>query len=780
MAVKWGFGVEKETAFVGYNKGLKNITSKTRSNGSVRYSHDEDDLVSLGDYASETTDITVYNGSGSGSSGVEIITKNKHLKDKPKDNILGFIKDTEKRAKEYIVAQRQVKRTIPFGSIPDVSSDEMRNKVAGSYHLNVTFPYENNVTDNDDYKNKLKRGLMCVRAIQPLIMAMVGGADSKVVGNPNHLEGSLRQVYTSGTSGIGYARLGSNQHDSIFNAIDSKYGNANRDESGNRGGPGFERRVDDNPQAWRGELRTEFPEVGTASFTDFRIKGFRGIPVPTIEYRFLDTFDTRGLYDVFRVVCLAMANGSRVNSFGDAGRLKVWNDAMKEIAKEGWNAYLDKDYVEFLKKNLKLDSLKIETSKIRADILLMKVIDELWINNKEDVWVKSWTDEGLPTIHNFNKDSWEFYFLEKIKSSSVLKDKLMDFLNIIGNIKANSSNGWIKVNWKGNKYSVRDIIIDENVMGSDYGFEDTEDILHFLHRYNIIDIREDKSGRIVDIKKNFSNENELNKKIKAMIDEEDMLNGEDGLLSSDEVARFDSSVSEPIERPTPTSRPIERPAPMEEQTGRMMIEVYTPSDEEIELNADDMEQVFQGANLKFNGRRLNVRVKYARLRLNGNTFPFGYWEYMNGIVKLYVPPVFESMVNLSSWVQYWKNNKLWTKEGSRIVSKVPYDGYPVDFFALLEAEALNEYSKSETITLDRAGVNKLKNHGISLLSFKRGQKYKIANKVEFARIMNSPNRIHTKEINYIPYQRGYTVKKQGRIFTLMNGNTKINSVEGGN
>ena len=93
--------------------------------------------------------------------------------------------------------------------------------------------------------------------------------------------------------------------------------------------------------------------MGSANYTDIRTKGYERIRgIPTVELRMLDTFDTRGLYGIFSVISSTMANGEHTTKFVDPANQKAWNDAMESVSKEGWNAYLNKDYVKYLKKEM--------------------------------------------------------------------------------------------------------------------------------------------------------------------------------------------------------------------------------------------------------------------------------------------------------------------------------------------------------------------------------------------------------------------------------------------
>lgn len=750
---KWGFGLEKETSFIGYNTPLKDFSFSTRNRANYS-SHNQSRMRSLGNYALEDGDSTVF--SGNSGYGSEIIMRKSKIGLLPKTHIIKFNADVERYAKTN-VSGGQTRRTIPFGSIPGVPKRRLDGDVPGSYHFNITFPYAEN-EDIGAYKKKLKIGLLNLRAIQPLLLAMTGGTSMESIGNPNEMEASVRQLYTAGTSGIGYAKL--KEGVGVFDSIDSVR-DSGRGPTSNRAN-------------WRNQLQ------GTrgAGYTDIRTKGY--IHLPTIEFRFLDVFDTRGTYGVFVAMSLAMANGGRTVSFSDSNSSSVWTKAMKEIAKEGWNAYLDKSYVSYLKNHLKIP-VSISTKKIRADLLFKKVFDELWIKNKNDNWIKPWIHErSRPEVHNFSKDSWEFYFVQEMKKESgTLRKKILKFLEVIMKTKTSASNGWIKVNWNSNGYGVRDIILDESVLGSEYGFEDTEDILHCLSRYDILTLREDKAGRIIDIKANYSNDRQLKVKFNKMVDEKDMLNGNEGLIGERDGVpeeEIPEEAPEPITRPTrvtPTSRPTSSSG------GAVTINTYIPEDEDNTNMAIDLSQVFANSQLPYNGGILRVMVKYANMSLRGVSFNKPFMKNLgNSGIILYVPSSFENIWDVTGWLDKMKQQKIWHEHPDGVVGAIiPSDLSEEEFYRKLRASALDEYSKGsveQTISLDRAGVQRLEKSGIYILSYSRGQKYKIVDK-RGLRLTNQPK---IAKINYIPYQKGFFVKRKESKFTLMKGNRAINSVGG--
>jgi len=758
LTKKWGFGIEKETVLIGYDKGLKNFSDKVRGRTGT-YTHDQRQALPIGNYTVSTSDMTVR--SNGGSNGYEFETRDSVVTKKPINTIKGFIHDVNKRAKEEVI-NGEIKKPIPFGSVPGVASREYGQKVPGSYHLNLTMPHETNMSQEEikKYKEKLKKGLLNTRLMMPLLLAMTGGTTSDSIGKPSLLEGSQRQLYNDYVSGIGYADL--SEGTTIDRGVDDVFDS--------------DRYPDKNHQSWRSELREKFQEISKPKFTDIRTKKYKETAstlhgkLPTIEFRFLDTFDTRGLYDVFASISTIMANGGKTSKFKDPEKKRVWVNAMKSIAKEGWNAYVNEEFVKYIEKNMKIN-LNIHTKKVRADLLFNKIMDELWKKNKNDEWVKPWIDTSKkPEVHNFNKDSWEFYALQKVKEDEGFRNKLLKLLMVIQNIDASKSNGWIKVNWKNNLYGARDLILDDTIMGKEYGAEDTEDLLHFLKRYNFLELKIDASGRINSIKKKFNSKEDIKKLLKKMLEEKEMLNENGkGLIKVEEIQE-----EEPIEEIQEEEPQQTEETPTQTTTGNsvtingLSFNIVETNDEDANYNLDDLKQVLRTAEFTKNGSYINWEVKFADvikviIGQNGAT------------TTLYLPQSYIPIENLSGLIRKMKEDGIYKIEsGARFTPTQPTDLPNEMFFRKLMGLARNEYRKtSHQIELSRAGIQTLKNKGIYILSYKRGKKYFIGNNEKAKRLMGTEG---MKILNYIPYQKNMFVEINRDSIRLKKGRIIVDSI----
>jgi hypothetical protein len=771
MAIKFGLGIEKETGMVGYNDPLTDFDIQVRGR-TGQYSHEENEGQQLGKWGWSTSDATVF--SPSGDSGYEFVTKKYGLGKMPKQQIEGFVRETEKRAKQELTAQRTHKRTIPFGSAPTMNRQKYGSSVAGSYHFNITLPYNTEMTEAQlkEYKNKLKKGLLNVRAVQPLILAMTGSTSVDAIGNPKYLEGSLRQVYASRTSGIGYAKLGS--EGSIFPAIDSSSRDSGRNATTTR-------------QKWRTDLQNKYDNIGGSSYTDFRIKTFPGNHgVPTIEYRFLDTFDTRGTYSLLAFMTAVLANGQHTETFSDPAEEETWNEAMKSIAEEGWNAYLDIEYAKYLERKLQIHLNVPNTQRIRADILTEKVTEAIWQKNKEDMWVKTWIPEKkTPKIHNFSRDSWEFYFLYEIKNSPSIRNKLEKLLLTIDKMETHESSGKIRVMWDTKKrgYVLRDIILDTEVMGWEFGYEDVEDILHFLKRYHFLQLYTDDGGKIISVKKLWNSEAEMRALFDKMLQEKHMLNEQEGgLIDVDlsEITEEEEPVTPRVRRAEPEPEISESRTPPSstttETTGGVRVEIVTyPRNSDEATLLHDFGQVFSFAGFTYNDRNINVAVKYAHIK-KGSQQINAFWKRTSSTnVILYVDDSFKQYLEMLHWVNKLHDDGMVSEENT-VTTNIFVRGITIpQFFEKLREVVRLEYSKmgSQRIELSSAGIQRLKEKGIGIGSINNGKRYILINRERMKRFINKP-----RVLKNIPYYKDYYVEMRGMEITLKKGNTTIDKIIG--
>ena len=787
MVIKWGFGVEKETVLVGYNDNLDKFSYAIANKNKERHGHESSVNNPIGNYAYSGYDSTVWSPNGN-ANGYEIASRDMRINKNPKDTIIGFnadivkmvSKSSPKNSSSEVAGDYKYKMAIPFSPIPNF---EMRkygnnNNSSGSHHFHMTMPYDSGDMNNPEkkikYFTKLKKGLLNVRAVQPLFVALLGGSGPEGIGNPRYLEGSNRMVYTKAISTVGGVDL--SEDGELMRSVpnNTEYGKFNISRKSNRWRK--------NLMKYSGSPYIVNDDTGFNCYGDIVKKKEFG----HMEFRFFDTFDARGLYDVFKVMTMLLAHGNNVETYADPMEEKAWNEAMEKIAEEGWNAYVSDDYVKYLNKVLKID-IDVPKERMRADVLFRNVIEKVWKKSKNDIWVTAWIKdtEKAPQIHNFSKDSWDFHFLQKFKNDKIFMTKISNFLKVLLSMDTSDSSGKVKLEWVRGKYSFRDVMIDDSVLGTDYAAEDTEDILFALERWGIIKVNTLPNGLIDSIEKNFSSDVELKSKLYKMIQEKNILNEDGiGLLSQSEVIDV---LREEIETPiTPSPTPVRiepiRPRPIVAQTvtgrgslilARVPPESFTPNEDDL-TDLDDMTLVLKNCNFFNEDTRQVVTFAYADIIYRGES-AISYWKRVGrGQVIIYLNKDVLNQRNVSDIVPIMKRQFLSDEGEGRVFADSYRDesgnSFPINpasFFLRIQNIAELSYHKGGDIVkipLNRAGISTLEESGIFVVSHNRGSKYHLVKKEDLMRIKG---RKEYKILKNIPYHNDYYVQLKNGEYKLM-------------
>lgn len=836
MTLSWGLGIEKETAVIGYNDSLKDF----------KFNNRRPDTNFKTRYIKEGVDGTVVGSLEYGG------TLEASLNMLPKVQIMGYHIDVEKRAKNKMIGKFNHKRTIPFGSIP--YADAGTSGVPASFHMNMTMPYDKVEKENETrgaiyikkYKETLKKGMLNVRMIMPLIQAMIGAGNQNMIGHPKYLEGGLRQIYSNAVSGIGVAPLSQTASNNFpFEFLDEHdYERHTGEKSDNELSvkyPSDSQKQDKWRQPFIKEYGlltpTNMQGVGHSAFADVLIKqgGIYDSKIPTVEFRFFDGFDTRGMYDVFKFMALAMSNGERTPIFDDPTNNKVWEETMKNIIKEGWNTKLSIEYCKYIRTEMKLSAISFpdKLKYLRADLLLTKVIKALYDVNYDSLWYKTWVkDKKLPVIHNFNKDAWNMYFVTEIKRNPTLKNKIIKFLLILNKINANKSHGKISVIWNNKQFGLRDVILDDKVIGVDFGFEDTEDLLFALEKYKFLETFYNDGGKVIYVKRKFTTIEEMKSLFEDMINEKEMITEDEGLITAAELKYFkDNFYTRPLEYKEPGERVIvieeaairqtQIPSPARPANNQVIgVDLVdngdriAPADRESELNTI-MTQVYRGLTNNYKKIVVITRFAFAPITSNLPLFidtasPDTFYIYLNSRYPASMSNIMTitqanslkglarlTLSGLSMGIPV-RERETWSPElkSFRTIFNIDYalfESRVLDEIVLWENPKNNNSKygnignieplslEGETVTLNNAGIQRLKNAGIYIISINR-KTYKFISYDSKLRVSDKkPIQIKgigkVKVLNNIPYWKNMyaIIKRDGEIILRKKGDKKIYS-----
>ena len=757
----FGVGLECETTFTFYDKSRTKTSWVSRSVKNVNKFR-LDDLPyhvnsahwnkksgwekrtnqKSGDIVGVSGDSTVI---GAPRYGIEFgTTKMASLGVKPKDMIVHYQKAVVEFAdniKGYVGSNdADYVRKTPFAS--PITYDAGGEGGPGSWHVNITMPYDitkmSSSTYIKNYNDKLFNGIKVVRAIQPLILAMVGGADYKSVGSPSWAEGSSRQAY------VGYGNLGNVILDSDFRrGLDS---------------PGFRyKHVRTGSNKYRQKVKKllDSSEVVNTNVGDIAQKDYNNVhpKITTIEYRFLDTFHVPVMYDIMKVIVSALEHGNNISGITDAGQSDSWQEAAARIVVEGWNARLPKEYSLMLKNKLGLNIPVKED--MRADLLFEAVSKELWSKNKSGEWVKVLFDEfSYPKVMNLNRLNWEAQFRFKYVKDSSFRTYINKFIATLLKMDTSKSNGWISVDYKDNKYSIRDILIDDD-RGLDFASEDFEDLLHLLDRIKAIKLDVNDTGQI--------------KRIKVVnTDVKDVMDDINNLKDLDSDILLEASTPEPEPEPrtrTTTITPYNRVSvstPQNTTINSELLDIRTYIDRDYAnsyYNRRDLEEIFNLSNFVYDGERnFNVSVFSAKIKYNGRALE-SFWVKNNDRVRVFIDDDIleheETPLDVINKIKPNFYSHISITETNVFTNTLTID----EFFRRLKNVANNHFSKRpQKITLDRTGIEKLRKEGLVIVSYMRGVMYYIADRSKWSKLSRKYGG-DVKIVKYIPYQKNVSVQK---------------------
>lgn len=749
--IKAGLGIEHESHFVkrdGTNFRTKELTS---GNPNV-----------------ETT------GDSSIHEGVELVTKK--FNETPKNLSLELMK-TVRNSGEYKIA--------PFGN---VLGTDMSNP--GSYHINITMPYDESKLDSEtyvkDYNMKLIQGMRNIRWVEPLILAVMGSSSQSAIGKPEFPEGSIRQ-YSNTYSNVGLTGL---DDDSILNsegnrhklkdwmdryfksrryatAPPGKYDNKNKTFSMNKN---LDNRIFNSSRA-----------VG-----DFTIKGYVEKKYPannnikTIELRMPDTFDSRGIYSLTKFVLYCMINSDRTQISKDATNYRVWANALREAVEEGWNSQISIEYFKQLKKEMKLDIVLPSTKTLRADIGLDLIAKDIYRKNKSSIVAKHWKiDDGEIELHTFNRSSWEYNFkLYAKQNNNGLKDKTETFLKSLGSIKTTASNGWMNVEIKNSKLTIRDLITRD--FGLVFTLEDYRDILFLLETHGVIELKTVESGEIdkIKLKRELKTDEDVKNVMNDILDISDYFSNDYGLLSY-----TNTRTSTPTPTPTPTPISEEEPElvtiqtpPPQENIDSSGFQYLAHSSEQSEDIKNTFEDVIFNA-FEFFDWNINI-VKYIRINSVAQNYNKIFWIRDDNKIDVFInKDSFSEDDDVIEAVKKIIKNK-WYRSDGRV--GVPTSDSQEQFLNKLKLSFNELMGKNRTniIPFNNAGMKTLERLGVHIGSVKSTKD----NRREYV-LVNKNNIRDMKKfkdfriIKSIPYYRNYRAEKIGNKIIFYKDMTKFQTLQ---
>lgn len=305
----------------------------------------------------------------------------------------------------------------------------------GSYHITITLPFKENTKDKE-FIEMHQNFANQIQWLEPLLMTGFFSSDQKAMGtDEERVKGSFRVMMTGWgnfagsdirkfNKGIGrYANIKSYWRDNLqFKNIKNikhclKLSKATRLREGKSGQTAV--------AGYSSNMRTFGSEDPLRPW--HRESGI-GMSKPNgIEIRMFDSFDTKYMLELSRLMIYIAENSKRFKTKNYVYKDKDWIKAMKGIMKNGWSYKIDIKFLNKLRKNL---NLKIKTKSLIAFDIFNKINDELYLKNKKGDYPFMMLDKIIkPKIKNLNRKSYEFGLMIKLIRDETLLYKFNKIIN---------------------------------------------------------------------------------------------------------------------------------------------------------------------------------------------------------------------------------------------------------------------------------------------------------------------------------------------------------------
>lgn len=426
------------------------------------------------------------------------------------------LQKAEKKIVSYLPNGNKRRVVFPFGSV-GTRTDVTSGSTPGSYHLHLTLPHKESMTDEEKrkYSKGMTRFMKQLQWLEPLIVSTIGGASPEGVGDfGREPEGSIRM------GRAGYGSIGTSP-------------------------PNWERivgrRTDITPEWMRGariQGASRYPHADFSKLSDTHL-----------EIRFMDQFDSSEFDDLLRMIVYTASNAvdqeDAVNP-DRAGTNDVWNKTAAKVLEEGYNAYLSKSYIEKLWKSLGFPSETMLKSRRACDVM-QKVSEELWKKNKSNEISKLLVKNrrSTPKVYNINRASWNYWFKRKLRMDSGAKSKFKKLGETLTEISENpeSESDFIV---SGTQYVGFKQIVEKD-MGKGFSSEDHRDLVDFMELNNLLKVKRKPDGSVKWVKPLYTSKNQ-NKKFNRVINDK-------SFFKDESIVRVEE-VEEVVERPSERPRPL--------------------------------------------------------------------------------------------------------------------------------------------------------------------------------------------------------------------------------
>lgn len=403
----------------------------------------------------------------------------KQLQKKIKD----FIKTYTKYRPEYQLKENKIygkPAIFPYGMssrirLRNLNTNKFSNgplieNYTGSYHFTFTWPHTFPTNcDENAINNKYFANL--IQWIEPLIATAYHSCDDRAIGNGNkYTKGSFRMVMAS------WGNFGGSDIKKIKCAKGKTESNRERKTLG---------RYSNQKVEWRNDLpfknihllepcRNEVKAITLSEGMggDFRTPYLRleynkkMSYIQGIEVRIFDWFDPKHLMELAKLM-IYVAERSRVfrkDKF--VHRNKAWNDAVREVMINGWNAVLNREYVDEL---CEVFGFNFDPRNMTAYGIFEGFVRKLYEVTKSGKWANLMLKDRKPVkLAKVNRESWENAFDIYLEENKGFQKKLELFEKNIK--KGIIDKKFFGKNWENNFYDILAYLESQNKIKIKYNY----------------------------------------------------------------------------------------------------------------------------------------------------------------------------------------------------------------------------------------------------------------------------------------------------------------------
>lgn len=312
----------------------------------------------------------------------------------------------------------------------------------GSFHITVTLPYTDK-TSNSVFVERHKNFANQFQWIEPLLVAGFFSGDDKAIGtNEKRIKGAFR------VTSVGWGNFAG----SDVRKFDKGVGRMTNHTHNWRDGMDFYEKYKVNycknisPAI---QLREPYAESGFSS--DFRtfggeqhISGY-GMEKPNgVEIRIFDNINSNYTSRLCRIITYIAENSRKTKCTQYVYEDKDWIKSIQNIMLNGWNGKVTKEYLNKLRKNLKL---KLKTDSLICWDVLKELNNELFNKNKNGLFSKLLLKnyDKPPQIVCYNRQSLENGYLIKLINNTNLRKKNINIIKDCSKNNLININDFIKV-----------------------------------------------------------------------------------------------------------------------------------------------------------------------------------------------------------------------------------------------------------------------------------------------------------------------------------------------